>query len=84
VWYLTGWLDDAARDVAKDAVLGFQVTFFRIHTAIDPANPSRFAAHQCCWRMRAARSGARRADPRASASAAPDSALPPPPKAILT
>ncbi len=38
-WYLTGWLD--ARPP-----LGFQVTFFRTRTPIDPANPSRFAAHQ--------------------------------------
>ncbi len=46
-WYLTGWLDpDPALDAEHDAALGFQVTFFRIHTAIDPANPSRFAAHQ--------------------------------------
>ena len=38
-WYLTGWLDAAQP-------LGFQVTFFRTRTAIDPANPSRFAATQ--------------------------------------
>jgi predicted secreted hydrolase len=41
-WYLTGLLDD----VATGAALGLQVTFFRLRTAIDPANPSRFAAHQ--------------------------------------
>lgn len=41
-WYLTG----ALQDHATDAPLGIQVTFFRIRTAIDPANPSRFAAHQ--------------------------------------
>lgn len=38
-WYLTGWLD-------TQPPLGFQVTFFRTRTPIDPANPSRFAAHQ--------------------------------------
>ncbi len=38
-WYLTGWLDAATP-------IGFQVTFFRTRTPIDPANPSRFAAHQ--------------------------------------
>ncbi len=39
-WYLTGWLGDAARP------LGFQVTFFRVRTDVDPANPSTFAARQ--------------------------------------
>lgn len=39
-WYLTGWLD------AQPAPLGFQITFFRARTPIDPANPSRFAARQ--------------------------------------
>jgi predicted secreted hydrolase len=39
-WYLTGWLD------AEPQPLGLQVTFFRTRTPIDPANPSRFAAHQ--------------------------------------
>ena len=39
-WYLTGWLE------AQPQPLGFQVTFFRSRTPIDPANPSRFAAHQ--------------------------------------
>jgi predicted secreted hydrolase len=38
-WYLTGWLDAAPP-------LGFQITFFRTRTAIDPDNPSRFAAKQ--------------------------------------
>ena len=38
-WYLTGWLD-------APQPLGFQVTFFRTRTEIDPANPSRFAAKQ--------------------------------------
>ena len=37
-WYLTGWLE------AEPGPLGFQVTFFRTRTEIDPANPSRFAA----------------------------------------
>ncbi|MEO8224730.1 MAG: lipocalin-like domain-containing protein [Gammaproteobacteria bacterium] len=35
-WYLTGWLED----------IGFQVTFFRVRTDVDPANPSAFAARQ--------------------------------------
>ena len=39
-WYLTGWLDAAPQP------LGFQITFFRTRTGIDPANPSRFAAQQ--------------------------------------
>ncbi|HEU0202119.1 MAG TPA: carotenoid 1,2-hydratase [Burkholderiaceae bacterium] len=43
-WYLTGWLDrEAAR---TPAALGFQITFFRLRTDIDPANPSAFAAQQ--------------------------------------
>jgi predicted secreted hydrolase len=40
-WYLTGWLD-----VPGGASLGFQVTFFRTRTEVDPANPSAFAAKQ--------------------------------------
>jgi predicted secreted hydrolase len=40
-WYLTGWLD-----VPGAASLGFQVTFFRTRTEVDPANPSAFAAKQ--------------------------------------
>lgn len=40
-WYLTGWLDSPA-----GASLGFQVTFFRTRTDVDPANPSAFAAKQ--------------------------------------
>jgi predicted secreted hydrolase len=40
-WYLTGWLDDPL-----GAALGFQVTFFRTRTEVDPANPSAFAAKQ--------------------------------------
>lgn len=39
-WYLTGWLD------AASGPLGFQVTFFRTRTEVDPANPSKFAATQ--------------------------------------
>ncbi len=39
-WYLTGWLGDMAKP------LGFQLTFFRTRTDVDPANPSAFAAHQ--------------------------------------
>ena len=39
-WYLTGWLGDRRRP------LGFQLTFFRSRTDVDPANPSAFAAHQ--------------------------------------
>lgn len=38
-WYLTGWL-------GADSPVGFQVTFFRTRTPVDPANPSRFAAQQ--------------------------------------
>ena len=38
-WYLTGWLD-------ASPPTGFQVTFFRTRTTVDPANLSRFAAHQ--------------------------------------
>ena len=43
-WYLTGWLD--AESGPLGLPLGIQVTFFRTRTPIDPANPSRFAAHQ--------------------------------------
>jgi predicted secreted hydrolase len=43
-WYLTGWLDAPA--AASAPSLGFQVTFFRVRTEIDPANPSAFAAKQ--------------------------------------
>lgn len=39
-WYLTGWLGEASRP------LGFQVTFFRVRTDVDPGNPSAFAARQ--------------------------------------
>lgn len=40
-WYLTGWLDTPGMPS-----IGFQVTFFRSRTDIDPANPSSFAAKQ--------------------------------------
>jgi len=43
-WYLTGVLD-----VSDGTPLGIQVTFFRVRTSIDPANPSRFAAHQLAF-----------------------------------
>jgi predicted secreted hydrolase len=39
-WYLTGHLGEHPQR------LGIQVTFFRVRPSIDPANPSRFAAHQ--------------------------------------
>jgi len=39
-WYLTGWLG------GPTGPLGFQVTFFRVRTDVDPDNPSAFAAHQ--------------------------------------
>jgi predicted secreted hydrolase len=41
-WYLTGVLEQTE----GGAQLGIQVTFFRVRTSVDPANPSRFAAHQ--------------------------------------
>lgn len=40
-WYLTGWLDGHG-----GATIGFQVTFFRTRTEVEPANPSAFAARQ--------------------------------------
>jgi len=40
-WYVTGLLDAA---VARP--VGFQVTFFRVHTARETANPSAFAPRQ--------------------------------------
>ena len=43
-WYLTGQLDPALD--SREPRLGLQLTFFRMHPAIDPGNPSRFAAHQ--------------------------------------
>ncbi len=39
-WYLTGMLNTMPQP------LGWQITFFRSRTRIDPANPSRFAAQQ--------------------------------------
>jgi predicted secreted hydrolase len=39
-WYLTGWLGENSRPI------GFQVTFFRVRTDVDPDNPSAFAARQ--------------------------------------
>jgi predicted secreted hydrolase len=44
-WYATGALDAGPRDGALRRY-GFQITFFRSRLAIDPRNPSRFAAHQ--------------------------------------
>ncbi len=43
-WYLTGWLDSS--NAAHESPIGFQITFFRTRTSIDPANPSAFAAKQ--------------------------------------
>lgn len=43
-WYVTGWLD--AVDAGRPVTLGFQVTFFRVRTGAQEANPSRFAARQ--------------------------------------
>jgi predicted secreted hydrolase len=40
-WYLTGWLDAPGM-----ASIGYQMTFFRTRTDIDPANPSGFSAKQ--------------------------------------
>jgi predicted secreted hydrolase len=40
-WYATGWLK-----TADGKSLGYQVTFFRSATGIDPANPSAFAPAQ--------------------------------------
>jgi predicted secreted hydrolase len=49
-WYLTGqlWASDApaSRDTTAQPQFGFQVTFFRSRTQVDPAHPSRFAARQ--------------------------------------
>jgi predicted secreted hydrolase len=39
-WYLTGWLGESTHPI------GFQVTFFRARTDVDPDNPSSFAARQ--------------------------------------
>jgi predicted secreted hydrolase len=43
-WYLTGWLTGPGGSSARS--IGFQVTFFRVRTDVDPANPSAFAARQ--------------------------------------
>ncbi len=40
-WYVTGWLETPDKKP-----LGFQITFFRVATAINQANPSRFAPKQ--------------------------------------
>lgn len=40
-WYVTGWLETPDKKP-----LGFQITFFRSATELDPANPSRFAPKQ--------------------------------------
>ena len=40
-WYLTGWLR-----TADHQPLGFQITFFRVRTGADAANPSAFAPRQ--------------------------------------
>jgi len=40
-WYVMGWLD-----TPEHKPLGFQITFFRSATAVDAANPSRFAPKQ--------------------------------------
>jgi predicted secreted hydrolase len=40
-WYVTGWLEDAARHP-----LGFQITFFRVRSRADGHNPSAFDARQ--------------------------------------
>ena len=44
-WYLVGLLDAPPRG-SFQTPLGVQLTFFRIRPAIDPDNPSHFAAHQ--------------------------------------
>ncbi len=43
-WYLTGRLE--APPGSAQPPIGVQLTFFRVRTPVDPANPSRFAAHQ--------------------------------------
>jgi len=40
-WYVTGWLEDEAKQP-----LGFQVTFFRVRPGLGESNPSRFAPSQ--------------------------------------
>lgn len=41
-WYATGWV----HAVGKDALIGFQVTFFRSRTGLAANTPGRFAARQ--------------------------------------
>jgi predicted secreted hydrolase len=49
-WYLTGHLRESLGPSPVDETappqFGFQVTFFRSRTSVDPAHPSRFAASQ--------------------------------------
>lgn len=40
-WYITGWLENAARKA-----LGFQITFFRVRPSVSGANPSAFTPRQ--------------------------------------
>ena len=51
-WYATGWLvpEDSAAAAAPSH--GFQVTFFRSRTGVDPAHPSRFAARELVFYFR--------------------------------
>jgi len=44
-WYLTGALSLVGADPATP-IYGFQLTFFRVRTAVDQSHPSRFAAKQ--------------------------------------
>jgi predicted secreted hydrolase len=53
-WYLTGWLD-----APNAPSIGFQVTFFRVRTGIDAANPSAFTARQLVIAHAALADGAR-------------------------
>lgn len=49
-WYITGQLRAAPSSPPAaqtlDPAFGFQITFFRSRTGVDPAHPSRFAASQ--------------------------------------
>ena len=45
-WYLTGHLSATGAQDEADPRFGFQVTFFRARTPVNPAHPSRFAASQ--------------------------------------
>ena len=60
--------------MAQPQPLGFQITFFRTRTPIDPANPSRFAAHQLLIAHAALADPARGALLHEHASPAPASA----------